>query len=93
MELNHSDKAELFPGLGVYSVFNTENVRRFDSYPKKPMFKNSIYGQGSYQFPTHSLIRLWSPFFEKENSYLFREPVAHALLQLIKAVLAVLLQK
>lgn len=47
MELNHCDKAELFPGLGVYSVFNTENVRRFDSYPEKPVFKNSIYGEGS----------------------------------------------
>lgn len=82
MELNDCDKAGLFPGLGVYSVFNTEKVRRFEFYPKKSVFKNSIYEEGSYQFPTHSPVRLWCSFFEKENIYLLREYVAHAMLQL-----------
>lgn len=58
MELNHCDKAGLFPGLGIYSVFSTEKVRRFDSYPKKPVFKNGIYGEGSYQFSTNSPVRI-----------------------------------
>lgn len=77
MELNHCDKAGLFPGLGVYSVLNSEQVRRFESYPK-----NRIYGEGSYQFPTHSPVRLRCSFFENETSYLLKEHVAHAMLQL-----------
>lgn len=82
MELNRCDKAGFFPGLGVCSVFSAEQVRRFDYYPKKPVFKNSIYGEGSYQFSTSSPVRIWCSFFEKENSYLLREDVAHAMLQL-----------
>lgn len=58
MELNHCDKGGLFPGLGVCSVFNTEKVRRFVSYPEKPVFKNSTYGEGSYQIPTLSPVGL-----------------------------------
>lgn len=72
MELNHCDKAGLFPGLGVCSVFNTEKVRRFVSYPEKPVFKNSTYGEGSYQIPTHSPVGLWCSFFGKDNIYLFK---------------------
>lgn len=82
MELNHSDKIELFQVWEsiVFSTLkkwgvNTEKVGRFDSYPKKHVTKNGIYGEGSYQVPTHSPLRIWT-FLLEENTYSLREHLA-----------------